>query len=597
MKKITSLLLILCMLLAFASCKPGDPNADVTTEPDITDQPTVSTTEEVTTADPLKFPAEDPQREIVLFENNKWNYKLVRPDVMNEVVSTTLATARYNLSLASKIGIGVASDHLEEGASYDDGACEILYGNTGHLQSLSAYNSLCFGEAGVFVIGNKIVMAAYTVAGFKQCYLHMAAVLQESFKDGKITAKVSDIEKVFNVDESLSDIPRPDRLNLLTIQDCQYEQTMYIFEKATENDFLKYKEKFAGTAPVQERSVQGNHFATYQIGKHLVNISYSKYDNRIRTILNENNTVSPLMTENTGSEKKTDNIIIMHGLGWGTSESDILSHQNGICILFRLSDGRFLVVDGGFNRQGDADDLYKLLVKYTPSGMKPTVAAWFITHAHGDHHATFANKFVNSYKAAVNIESLLFNPPSKASDVNTSNERTGEELIISVAKGINGCKWIRPHVGDRYYIGDAVVDFYYTIDQYYPQTFTYYNTCSLMFSVTLGGQKTMINGDAANASFREAIRMFGDELKADIVQVAHHGYGTGVSDSMSTDVMQGYKYMSPTLILWPLGNEHYENLSKKVYNKYLTLLPSVKEIKIAGKTDHVVSLPYTPPEK
>ena len=176
------------MLLAFASCKPGDPNTDVTTAPDITDQPPVSTTEEVTTADPLKFPAEDPQREIVLFENNKWNYKLIRPDVMNEVVSNTLATARYNLSLASRIGIGVASDHLEEGASYDDGACEILYGNTGHLQSLSAYNSLCFGEAGVFVIGNKIVMAAYTAAGFKQCYLHMAAVLQESFKDGKIAA-------------------------------------------------------------------------------------------------------------------------------------------------------------------------------------------------------------------------------------------------------------------------------------------------------------------------------------------------------------------------------------------------------------------------
>jgi len=595
LKQLLAFLLSLIMLVSLASCKPGE-----TTLPEETTLPGETTPEEttaeaaVTTPDPLAFPKEDPNREIVFFENGKWNFKLVRPDVMDSAVESTLATARYQFSLTSKIGIGVSTDYLDINASYNDSTYEILYGNTGHLQSLSAYSTVAIGEAGVFVKGNKIVVASYTTEGFKKCYTHLAEVMEAGNKDGRIAANVSDIEKMFNVSDTLSDIPRPDRLRYMTSEVCDYGQRIFMFENATAADFTSYREKFDASKLVQEKTESGNHFATYQLGTTLVNISYSKYDNRIRTIVNEATTASPaLRADNAVESNKTENIIIMHGLGWGTSSEDILNHQNGICILFRLSDGRFLVVDGGFNRQGDADDIYKLLVKYTPSGMKPTVAAWFITHAHGDHHATFASKFVKSYGSKVTIESVLFNPPSVRSDKTSSNERTGEELIISVAKSISGCRWIRPHVGDRYYFGDAVVDFYYTIDQYYPQTFTYYNTCSLMFSVTLGGQKTMINGDAANASFKEAIKMFGDSLKCDIVQVAHHGYGTGVADSLSTDVMQGYKYMSPKLILWPLGNEHYSNLSKKVYNKYLVALPSVEEIKVAGSTDHVVVLPYT----
>jgi len=590
-------LLTLLTVISLVACKPGSPaEPETTTGGSVETTPGESTTEAVTEKDPLDFPEEDPDREIVFYEDGKWLFKVVRPDEMNFTVERTLATFRYKLSTVTNVGIGISSDYLESGEAYVDDACEILYGNTGHLQSISKYSETCLGESGVYVVGNKIVICAYTETGFAKCYNHLTSILTEGYADGKVSAKVSDITKVFNVSETLSDIPRPDRLRYYWAEECQNGQYIYMFKGATEQDFIEYQDKFYGYTKAHEKAEAGNRFATYQIGNSLVNISYSKYDNRIRTIINEDTAPSALLSESAATSGNNELLLIMHGLGWGTSSDDILNHQNGICIIFKLADGRFMVVDGGFNRQGDADDLYNLLARYTPAGTKPTVAAWFITHAHGDHHSTFASKFVKSYGSRVKIENVLFNPPSVRSDKTSSNEKTGEDLIISVTRSISGCNWIRPHVGDRYYIGDAVVDFYYTIDQYYPQTFTYYNTCSLMFSVTLGGQKIMINGDAANASFREAIKMFGESLNSDIVQVAHHGYGTGVADALSTDVMQGYRYMSPSLVLWPLGNEHYDNLSKKVYNKYLVALPSVKEIVVAGKDNHVFKLPYTPKE-
>ena len=584
------------MLFALASCKPGPVESpDTPTEPISEGE---STTEAVTTVDPLAFPKEDPNREIVFFEDGKWTFNIVKPDVACLPVSRTVDTFRYRSSVVTNVGINLTTDYLATGQSYDENSYEILYGNTAHLQSISGYDRTCLGESGIFVIGNKIVICSYTDSGFAKCYTHLVELFTENLKDGKISAKVSEIEKMFNVLDTLSDVPRPDDLKFSRVENCDYLQTLYMFEGAKESDFDSYMKKFSEADLVQEKAEAGNRFATYQVGADLVNISYSKHDNIIRTIINENTTASAYLKDSESTvEKKTTNIIVMQGLGYGSSDADILDHQNGICILFRLSDGRFIIVDGGFNRQSDADKLYALLVKHTPSGMKPTVAAWLITHAHGDHHATFANKFVTTYKSRVEIQSVLFNPPSTASNKTASNERPAEDLIISVANSIEGCTFIRPHVGDRYYIGDAAIDFYFTIDQYYPKTFTYYNTCSLIFSVTIGGQKIMMNGDAANESFKEAIGMFGESLKCDIVQIAHHGYGTGVSDSLSTSVMQGYKYLSPALVLWPLGNEHYANLSTKVYNRYLTSLPSVKEIIVAGKAEHVINLPYTPPEK
>lgn len=132
----------------------------------------------------------------------------------------------------------------------------------------------------------------------------------------------------------------------------------------------------------------------------------------------------------------------------------------------------------------------------------------------------------------------------------------------------------------------------YTVDYQYPKAFTYYNTSSLIFSIRLAGQRIMVTGDGANSSFNKIVDMYGADLKCDIVQVAHHGYGTGTSASASTGVMEGYKHMAPSLVLWPIGKSGYNSVQNAVYNVTLKNLPSVKKIIVAEDKDHVVMLPF-----
>ena len=57
-------------------------------------------------------------------------------------------------------------------------------------------------------------------------------------------------------------------------------------------------------------------------------------------------------------------------------------------ILIRLTDRRFVIVDGGFNRSDSASLLLKAMKEQSTGYLcreKITVAAWIITHAHGDH--------------------------------------------------------------------------------------------------------------------------------------------------------------------------------------------------------------------
>ena len=465
---------------------------------------------------------------------------------------------------------------------------EVIIGYTAHPIMQSMYYGLGYGQARATVVGNKILLASYTKKGYDLLLEHLKSVFTAAYKDGTLILEASKINADIVADENTYNVFPVDGLEFSSIEDCGLDQTLIIHKNASENIFNEYVKKYSDYTCVSSVKESGNCFATFDVGKDLINVSYSKGDNCLRIIHNKSTEPSPILKEQGEVKKVCEPMIIMHGLGW--KANGYSTHQNGLCLIFRLSDGRFIVVDGGFNREKDADDLYKLLKDNTPSGMDTIIAAWFITHAHGDHHATFASVFPK-YRSKVKVENVIFNPPLGGVYSSDANEGTGWSTVISIIPAYRA-RHIRPHVGDRYYIGDAVIDMLYTVDYQYPNVFSYYNTSSIIFSIKLAGQRIMVTGDGANSSFNKIVDMYGDDLKCDIVQVAHHGYGTGTSASASTGVMQGYKHMAPSLVLWPIGKSGYNSVQNAVYNVTLKNLPSVKKIIVAEDKDHVVMLPY-----
>ena len=60
----------------------------------------------------------------------------------------------------------------------------------------------------------------------------------------------------------------------------------------------------------------------------------------------------------------------------------------GMSYVIRLSDGRFIVIDGGRELQPDCDRLFQVLKKGSDNP-KPIIAAWIMTHPHSDHFHCF----------------------------------------------------------------------------------------------------------------------------------------------------------------------------------------------------------------
>lgn len=52
----------------------------------------------------------------------------------------------------------------------------------------------------------------------------------------------------------------------------------------------------------------------------------------------------------------------------------------GMCYVFSLGEGHFLIYDGLGDRGGDEEKIYETMRSVTPEGQKPVIDAWIITH-------------------------------------------------------------------------------------------------------------------------------------------------------------------------------------------------------------------------
>ena len=372
------------------------------------------------------------------------------------------------------------------------------------------------------------------------------------------------------------------------VEDCGDGRTLIICESTEVEAFDLCLSALSEYETVSRTELGGSRYATLRYGKHTLNVGYPAHDRRLRFTVTEESEPTEGFKVPTESSSACEPMLIFHGLAW--SEEGYKTYQSGLSILIRLSDGRFIVVDGGYSRDRDADDIYRLIKDNTPSGSTPTIAAWLVTHAHGDHSQAVAAQLSKKYAKALRVEQVVFCQPSYT--MFASEAVRGNYNAIYKAADAFSASLIRPHAGDRYYFGDAVVDVLFTPELLCPVPFTNFNTSSTVYSITLAGQRIMITGDATNEVFSVLVGAYGKSLKCDIVQVAHHGETTGAPDTESIPVMQGYRHMSPSLVLWPSGEETYKKEKNRSYNLTLTLLPSVRETVVAGDRDHIISLPY-----
>ncbi len=275
----------------------------------------------------------------------------------------------------------------------------------------------------------------------------------------------------------------------------------------------------------------------------------------------------------------------------------------GLSDVIRLSDGRLVIIDGGNVYEKDIDNLFARLKTDAPCE-KPVIAAWIFTHPHSDHYNCFF-PFTEKYGDQVEIQKLLYNFPQHndlkhypklAKDGRAFSQWYGQEVtgadvlrMFREKVAAMGLPVYTPHTGQSYRIGEALVHFCATMDDtiHCSQNI---NAASLMFIVELAGQRIFFGGDGSFSDAKLAER-YGAELKCDILQVPHHGFGCGKEEGQ----IRGFRCIAPRVCLLPV-EEHLAYTSFTTYRegtRYLMTQMDIEEM-ITGEKEQVLELPYTP---
>ena len=204
----------------------------------------------------------------------------------------------------------------------------------------------------------------------------------------------------------------------------------------------------------------------------------------------------------------------------------------GNCFIIQLKNGHFVLEDGG--KVVDAPYLLDYLEELTPSGEKPVIEAWFISHAHTDHMGAMQAITNNpTMSNRIYVEGIYFvEPGPKVLDIITSEDPSQRVWFVNNSvnslknqKGENP-KLYRPHLGERYYFCDVAIEIpltleQLTVDSYYAVDF---NDTSLWLLHNIEGQRFLHAGDAGITATRMAMSYYDKSFfELDVFSVLHHG--------------------------------------------------------------------------
>lgn len=516
------------VLLTFAACK------DSTSPPTDTNNCTQESSAET---------KGDESDMLLISQNGETNYKIINSfstvDV-NAAVNTTVADLKSKTGATFKVG----------GASSEETDYEIVIGEISNRAGCkTVYEALAYTAQGIRIVGTKIYVMAYDAA-------HVPTLL-EYLKENIVEYK----ENVWGISKSYSYIKDGSAVSALIpkfesetaklggIYDCGEGNYELHYTKVTEKDFEAYLDTLAekGFTEYDTSESNENVFGTYLKGSAQINTCWYP-SKKIFKIIYGVQSYLP------ATEPQNITAVCTPSITQLGREGAALSTAPGMSYVLQLSDGRYIIIDGGPGNDNDEAALLKFLQDNKPSGMaKPVIAAWFVTHAHEDH-LKLANNFLSKYHDEIELEMVAYNFPDFET-VTIKHEDPGYMSILAnnfkKMKTVyfkNADTWVF-HTGQKLCVGDAVIEIIYTHEDLYPNTISWGNHTSSAFRITLGGKTITILGDAEVALCQYMADVYGTVLKSDMLQLTHHGFNGAVLDL--------YKYIDPDICFWPVDENRF----------------------------------------
>ena len=235
--------------------------------------------------------------------------------------------------------------------------------------------------------------------------------------------------------------------------------------------------------------------------------------------------------------------------------------------VIKTANGKLIVIDGGIDGEG------KDRAPYMPAALRSIlgleegeyfeVEAWFLSHAHKDHMYELS-KMMRDYTADSNykINNIYFDFPEfgseeypaangdmEISQIRENMNKYGQVIGAEVKDGstyyddLNGAFINRDSVakGLSFEIDGVKIDVLQTWDP--ADGTSNMNDTSLVLRAWIGEQSVLFLNDRGSSGGRRLLTTYGDGLKSDIVQMAHHGQA-----GVNKDV---YMAIDAEVHLWP----------------------------------------------
>lgn len=220
--------------------------------------------------------------------------------------------------------------------------------------------------------------------------------------------------------------------------------------------------------------------------------------------------------------------------------------------VIRTYDNKTIVIDGGLRA-----DSAKLLNKIKEYGND--VDYWIITHPHQDHAGAF-NDIIENHNSELNIKELIYTANDVEWYKNTSDaDRIGEIEEFYKSLENEKVKSIKrePQIGEKIKISSNINIEILGVKN--PEiTENAINNSSMVFKMYVNNTSILFLGDTGTESSEKLIKTYGNKLKSDIVQMAHHGQAGGTEEL--------YKIIEPKICLWPTPEWLWDNNSGGGYN-------------------------------
>ncbi len=495
-------------------------------------------------------------------------YRLIRAQYATDGAMSGMYRIADTLESLGSASLTVKTDS----GRHDAEAPEILVGQTNYDEFNSLKESCAPDTYGIYYVGQKIVLFGWTDEDLKLAIDAFEKNLKYAVHtdaDGKVTVCYPRENRVsVNGAGYYGELPVSAAGRYYDgVFNCG-DKTVQLYWKNVNADVFEAYGKLLeeqGFAVYQTNKGTSVSAATYRKENTQVHVYWLKNLSEMRVSAQENANFPILADEYT---KICDVSVTQLGLNYpnggasdGTIVDDLAGNVGGMGYVILLEDGTFAVIDGGYPNEKDALTLWNTLNSLKPAGVKEIVIrAWFLTHGHHDHYGVL-REFINRYSDRVKVEQLITNDPSDFL-YSKSDQRERGFNPNSIKGKFGGCVYQKAHTGQQFFLPGVTFTVLFTQeDTSTSSPFEKFNSLSMVFDAVTNDTRFIWFGDAEREAALRIKTMYYEDLKCDVMQVAHHGVNGGSLDL--------YTLCNPKIAFFPASESLVRGYAKLEQNLFI----------------------------